>query len=362
MKSKFIKKGEGTGLGLDGQNKNALAKISKKSAMDFVDAPVVQTKPHDLFDDKAKFSGNTNPDKDDQKDADVGQGTKAGVLASYPLSSGAISSSQVLLISDPEKDTTVWEHNPRKKEELEDTSDIDDSIETNGMNILPAIARRKNGTIEVIEGSRRRESCIKNYKPLLAIVVDNMSDEDAKIITIVGNEGRKDASVFSKVNGYSLLLEGDKPICRSKAALARRLGFEREWVSKLMTITNLPTEIRQCLSKKERIELPAKTAIKLAKMYMSLDDSKKESVVKWASSQADKTAADIMVKLSGKDKIATKEKTKVGTMNVVSRFGNMTVVQNKSMRGVLVELPEDTDISALTEAEVSNIIKGIVKQ
>ena len=279
MKSRFVKGDAKNSLGLDSQNQSALQKIPKRKT-DYVDAPVVPTNPHGLFDEKAIFA-NDSPNKDSgheskkeqskQEFSPSGEGAAASLLDKYPLSSGAISTASVMLISDPGKDTIVWDQNNRSAEELEDTSDIDESIVTNGMNVVPAIARRKNNVIEIIEGSRRRESCIKNHKPLLAIVVSEMSDEDAKVIVVFGNEGRKDTNIFSRVEGYQLLLDGERPICRSKAALARRLGFQREWVSNLMQISEIPPEVKACLSKKERNELPAKKAIKLAKMIVLLN-------------------------------------------------------------------------------------------
>jgi|GEM_PF-2115523 ParB/RepB/Spo0J family partition protein len=363
MKSRFVKGDAKNALGLDSQNQSALRKIPKRSS-DYVDAPVIPTNPHGLFDEKANFA-NGSPNHNDKVNESKGEQSKqevlpsgagAGLLDKYPLSSGAISTASVMLISDPGKDTIVWDQNNRTAEELEDTSDIDESIVTNGMNVVPAIARRKNNVIEIIEGSRRRESCIKNHKPLLAIVVSEMSDEDAKVIVVFGNEGRKDTNIFSRVEGYQLLLDGERPICRSKAALARRLGFQREWVSNLMQISEIPPEVKACLSKKERNELPAKKAIKLAKMIVSLKEASRAALVDWATKAADVTVNDIIGRIKGANGTQHGENSKVGTMNIVYRNDTVSVVQNKAMKGILLQLPDSLDVSQLDDDGIVKIL------
>lgn len=371
MKSRFVKGDAKNALGLDSQNQSALKKIPKRSS-DYVDAPVIPTNPHGLFDERAKFANgspnhndNSHESKKEQSKEEVlpsGAGAAAGLLDKYPLSSGAISTASVMLISDPGKDTIVWDQNNRTPEELEDTSDIDESIVTNGMNVVPAIARRKNNVIEIIEGSRRRESCIKNHKPLLAIVVSEMSDEDAKVIVVFGNEGRKDTNIFSRVEGYQLLLDGERPICRSKAALARRLGFQREWVSNLMQISEIPPEVKACLSKKERNELPAKKAIKLAKMIVSLKEASRTALVDWATNAVDVTVNDIMGRIKGTTATRKGENSKVGTMNIVYRNDAVSVVQNKAMKGILLQLPDSLDVSQLDEDGIRKILSDVLKK
>jgi len=361
-KSKFSPKGVKASDNVFLQNEKAMKKI-KPAGEKFADSPVIPTKPHDLFDEKAQFSSSKEEKQElvetktiPTKVSDV---EPSNILSAYPLSSGSISNAEILLLTDPLKESVNWEDNPRTDEERQDTSDIDESIIASGMNVVPAIARRKNGVIEIIEGSRRRESCIRNHKPLLTLVVDDMSDDDAKTITVFGNEGRKDPNVFSRVDGYRLLLEGERPLCRSKADLARRLGMKREWVSQLMGVSELPKPIKQCLSVADLDELTAKQAIKLSKGFFSLSEERQQEVVKWASVQEDAGSSELFNQVFGSLTPPAKDKAKLGTMNIVSRMDRISVVKNKSTAGLFIQIPDGVNVDELGDEQIKTLLKEV---
>lgn len=345
------------------QNEKAMNKI--KSNADYVDAPIRPTNPHKLFDERTVFSTGAETagvGKTQVETPAVADKTLHNSSSAYPLPSGAIAKAEVMLFSDPLNDTIVWEGNPRKQSEREDTSDIDEGIITSGLNVVPAIGRKKNGTIEIIEGSRRRESCARNHKPLLVIVVDRMSDDDAKIIAVLGNEGRKDPNIFSRIDGYKLLLEGVRPLCRSKADLARRLGLKREWVSQLMSIGDIPSEIKDKLSYDEVDALTAKRAIKLYKALSSLSEDKLRGVILWASGETEITVQTILDKIIGAIEKSSNENTKIGTMNIVSRHDNLLVVKNNNMSGLFIEFDDDVDANDFDVEHIKSYLKALEKK
>ena len=353
-KSKFAPKGVNTTDNVVAQNDKQIKRI-KPSADMYADGPVVEPKPHDLFDERTVFS----KPKDIEKSSSPIWPNKAdlsSLVSAYPLSSGALAKAEILLLSDPLNESVNWENNPRKDEERKDTSDIDESIISYGLNVVPVIARRKNGLIQIIEGSRRRESCIRNHKPLLALVVDKMSDDDAKTISVFGNEGRKDPNVFSRVDGYQLLLDGDRPLCRSKADLARRLGMKREWVSQLMRIGELPIEIKSCLSNADLEALTAKRAIKLSKGFFSLSEDEQKEITIWAGGESDVGLSEVFAKVFGSLAPSTKENAKIGTMNILSRKDRVSVVQNKSTAGIFIQFPDGFDISELDDQRINKLL------
>jgi ParB/RepB/Spo0J family partition protein len=339
-KSNFTSKGSNSTDNVFAQNDKAMTKPSTER---FVDGPILSVNPYALFDEKTKFAGGDKQNIEaTSKHKSVSSPSE--ILSAYPLSSGATSKAEVRLFPNPLMDTVVWEGNPRTQSERDDTSDIDESIITNGLNVIPAIARNRNGVIEIIEGSRRRESCAKNHKPLLAIVVENMSDDDAKIITIFGNEGRKDTNVFSRIDGYKLLLEGDRPLCRSKADLARRLGLKRVWMSQLMSIGDIPNQIRHKLTFEEVAELTAKRAIKLYKAFSSLSESDQGKLLKWAVAMTEVTVQAVLDKSQELKGVKVREKAKIGTMNIVSRHDDILIVKNNNTAGIFIQLSDTLNV------------------
>lgn len=100
--------------------------------------------------------------------------------------------------------TVVFEENAREQSFLNEhaLSDVLTTLKERGQQ-YPAVGRKnKDGKIEVLDGSRRRMSCILADKEFLIYVAENINGEHAKFLSDVANahkplslrEGQRDAS------------------------------------------------------------------------------------------------------------------------------------------------------------------------
>jgi ParB family chromosome partitioning protein len=131
-------------------------------------------------------------------------------------------------------DTEVLATNERDQELLNRTSlsDILPSVEQEGQ-VTPAIGYYVDGKIVVIEGSRRRMSCLLAKKPFLVYVTESaLSGEQAKNISVIGNKYRvlslyERGRVFERMLSEGLYDNG-KALCAAEGVDEATLSIARK--------------------------------------------------------------------------------------------------------------------------------------
>ena len=227
-----------------------------KAKTNAVDLDMDTFDPTEILPKKANISPVNQPAKK----------TVADVASFYMLPSGKRTKCQLILIDEPATQTKVWFGNPRFNEDPP-VDDIVESIESNGTNAEPVKVKLNNGIYEVITGSRRRKATITAKKPLTAMLLEDISDDDAKTLAVIENEGRLDPNPFTIAASYLALLSGDNPVFDSVTTLAKRLGKSRTWASQVLSINDLPEIIETSLPENEKYKLSIRRVVELATLW-----------------------------------------------------------------------------------------------
>ncbi|MCU4674170.1 ParB/RepB/Spo0J family partition protein [Catenovulum sp. 2E275] len=293
----MIKKRNAAMANLMKEDLNMLSGLGNKSKSSAVDLEMDTFDPTEILPKKANIAPVNQPAK--KVMADVG--------SFYMLPSGKRTKCKLILIDEPASQTQVWHGNPRFNEDPP-VEDIIESIESNGTNAEPVkVKLNHSGIYEVITGSRRRKATIAAKKPLTALLLEEISDDDAKMLAVIENEGRLDPNPFTIAASYLALLAGDNPVFDSVTTLAKRLGKSRTWASQVLSINDLPEIIETSLSENEKYKLSIRRVVELATLWRRII---KENLTAKAESELTKLA-------------------KIDLKNSAECFKNLLEVKNK---------------------------------
>lgn len=177
---------------------------------------------------------------------------------------------------DIEKKTQVFAQNAREQTFLNEhaLSDVLATLKEQGQQ-YPAVGRRiEDGTIEVLDGSRRRMSCILAQKDFLIYVGENIDSSHAKFLSDVAN-AHKPLSLYEK--GREMQAKLDSKEVFDQKGLAELFQCSEALVSGALKAASLPLELLQVYPSVTELGRP--TIVKLHKLYSSLDKAAKETFV-----------------------------------------------------------------------------------
>ncbi|MCE0495131.1 ParB/RepB/Spo0J family partition protein [Vibrio salinus] len=172
--------------------------------------------------------------------------------------------------------TRVFEQNAREQSFLNEhaLSDILVTLRERGQQ-YPAVGRLlDDGSIEVLDGSRRRMACLIARQDFLIYVGKGISAEHAKFLSDVAN-AHKPLSLFEKGKEMQAKLESHE--AEDQKALARMFQCSEALVSGALKAADLPLELLQ--SYPNVVELGRPTIVKLHKQYYSLGDDEKKQLL-----------------------------------------------------------------------------------
>lgn len=170
------------------------------------------------------------------------------------------------------ENTIVFSENAREQSFLNEhaLSDVLVTLRERGQQ-YPAVGRRReDGKIEVLDGSRRRMSCILAGKEFLVYVGENISGEHAKFLSDVAN-AHKPLSLFEK--GKEMLAKLESGEAEDQKALAKMFQCSEALVSGALKAADLPLELLQAYPNVADLGRP--TIVKLHKQYNTLNDEKR---------------------------------------------------------------------------------------
>ncbi|NQY38253.1 MAG: ParB N-terminal domain-containing protein [Alteromonadaceae bacterium] len=266
--------------------------------------------------------------------------SEAGFTSTYSLPSGRTVPCRTYLIMDPENDTRVWIHNPRHGEDPP-IDDIKTSILSTGTNMTAAIVLRNDDVIDVITGSRRRKACITVRKPFQVTELWDCPVDDAKQLALLENEGNLKPHVFSVAKAYKKMLEGDTPVAKTRADLARLLTGDRAWVTQIVDIVKLPLDlIEDLMPLTEKYKVEYKPAIKMQKRWKALNNEAKDEILsrmRNCSVLTYENLKTIMLK-----ELSDKGKNTIFRVNVQKKVGdNAYIVSNTKIgKGLFITIGE----------------------
>lgn len=130
------------------------------------------------------------------------------------------------------------EFNSAKQEELIA------SIREKGI-LQPIIIRRVTAGYEVIAGERRLRAAKSLNLPEIPVVVRNVSDEEAMVISIMENIQREELNAIDEAKAFFRLIN---EFNLTQDSVAQSVGKDRSTVSNLLRLLKLPTEIQKSIA------------------------------------------------------------------------------------------------------------------
>ncbi|ROV58932.1 ParB/RepB/Spo0J family partition protein [Vibrio ponticus] len=179
-----------------------------------------------------------------------------------------------------EKQTVVFADNAREQSFLNEhaLSDVLVTLRERGQQ-YPAVGRmREDGKIEVLDGSRRRMSCILAGKPFLVYVAQNINAEHAKFLSDVAN-AHKPLSLYEKGKEMQAKLASGE--AEDQKALAKMFQCSEALVSGALKAADLPLELLQAYPNVADLGRP--TIVKLHKQFSQLSPADKGMLLKKCS-------------------------------------------------------------------------------
>ncbi|MCL9775237.1 ParB/RepB/Spo0J family partition protein [Vibrio methylphosphonaticus] len=168
-----------------------------------------------------------------------------------------------------ESTTFVFQENAREQSFLNEhaLSDVLATLRDKGQQ-YPAVGRRQDdGSIEVLDGSRRRMSCIIANQEFLIYVANNINADHAKFLSDVAN-AHKPLSLYEK--GKEMLAKLDSGEAEDQKALAKMFQCSEALVSGALKAADLPLELLQAYPNVSDLGRP--TIVKLHKQFNELGD------------------------------------------------------------------------------------------
>lgn len=178
--------------------------------------------------------------------------------------------------------TTVFADNAREQSFLNEhaLSDVLVTLRERGQQ-YPAVGRRsEDGKIEILDGSRRRMSCILAEKEFLVYVGEGISSEHAKFLSDVAN-AHKPLSLFEK--GKEMLAKLENGEAEDQKALAKMFQCSEALVSGALKAADLPLELLQAYPNVADLGRP--TIVKLHKQFNSLTSQKQQQLLEKCMSE-----------------------------------------------------------------------------
>lgn len=178
--------------------------------------------------------------------------------------------------------TTVFSENAREQSFLNEhaLSDVLVTLRELGQQ-YPAVGRRtKSGKIEVLDGSRRRMSCILAEQDFLVYVAKEIGTEEAKFLSDVAN-AHKPLSLYERGKEMQHKLETGE--AEDQKALAQMFQCSEALVSGALKAASLPLALLQAYPNVSDLGRP--TIVKLHKQFNELDDVAKASLLEKCSSE-----------------------------------------------------------------------------
>ncbi|MCG9596381.1 ParB/RepB/Spo0J family partition protein [Vibrio sp. Isolate25] len=173
-------------------------------------------------------------------------------------------------------ETVVFAENAREQSFLNEhaLSDVLATLKERGQQ-YPAVGRkREDGKIEVLDGSRRRMSCILAEKDFLIYVAENINSGHAKFLSDVAN-AHKPLSLYEKGKEMKAKLESGE--AEDQKALAKMFQCSEALVSGALKAADLPLTLLQAYPNVADLGRP--TIVKLHKQFNALSDENRAKLL-----------------------------------------------------------------------------------
>ena len=131
--------------------------------------------------------------------------------------------------------------NPRTEFNGEPMTQLVESIKSLGI-LEPLIVRTigRGKKCQIVAGERRYLAAKKAKLTTVPVIVRELSDREARELTVVENLQREDLNPIDEARGFALLLEGDD--APTQTQLAERLGCSQAHIANRLRLLKLPAD------------------------------------------------------------------------------------------------------------------------
>jgi ParB family transcriptional regulator, chromosome partitioning protein len=138
-------------------------------------------------------------------------------------------------------------YQPRTDFDEADIADLCDSIRSHGF-LQPIVVRRYEGRYQLIAGERRMRAAQMAGWERVPVQIRDVTDQQVAELAIVENIQRKDLNPIEKAASFQRYL--DEYQC-TQEDLAARVNVDRSTIANLVRLLDLPTEVKQMVSRGE---------------------------------------------------------------------------------------------------------------
>jgi len=139
----------------------------------------------------------------------------------------------------PIEDVEANPHQPRQS--LGDLAELTASIREKGI-LEPILVRPKGSRFEIIAGERRFRAAVEAGLVEIPCIIRDTSDAETMELALIENLQRKDLSAFEEADGLRALIENYD---YTHEKMAERLGKSRSSLTETLSLTTMPSEIRE---------------------------------------------------------------------------------------------------------------------
>ncbi len=158
-------------------------------------------------------------------------------------------SSPAKLIEPSKISRSIWANRSEQSFTDKEFQILKESIDASGGNVQPIKVRKIAGNeekFELIFGHRRHQACLELGIRVLALVAENMEDQQLFLEMDQENRARKDLSPWEQGKMYQRAL--DEKLWPSQNKLAKALSLSQGNVSSALQISQIPKEIMAVFS------------------------------------------------------------------------------------------------------------------
>ena len=132
---------------------------------------------------------------------------------------------------------------PRTNFQEEPLAELVSSIKEKGV-LAPLLVRRQGEKYEIIAGERRWRAAKQLKLGRVPVVIRDVSDQEALILSIVENIQRQELNPIEEAHAFSRLI---KEFSLTQEAVAQAVSKDRSTVANILRLLTLPPEIQKAI-------------------------------------------------------------------------------------------------------------------
>lgn len=159
----------------------------------------------------------------------------------------------------PINELRVNPYQPRKTFNEESLQELAQSIKEHGV-IQPIIVKKSIKGYEIVAGERRYRASRIAGKETIPCIIREFTDDQMMEIAVLENLQREDLNAIEEALGFEMLM---KNLNLTQEQLAKRVGKSRSYITNMLGLLTLPTEVKNLVKEGKISTSHARTLSKI---------------------------------------------------------------------------------------------------